>query len=360
MSRAWILIALAFGQDGSTPEQALATYLAARQKFTEETNLLIEVQKISVAAEASLSTDAFRQRRQAKLKDEEREHERRRRRNLKHRVVERKDDGDSATLVFEETSTVAEGAEEKSLQKVVCRKSDGRWLLAKEFRACRFCKGTGACDGCDGTGKIQEMECVRCKGDKTCRSCGGSKWREEDFLPRFEFGSNDAFKPRADLSTARGAAEAFADCLVVEQNRLAALIRKTYDSALRLLRENFVPSVAQAVETALQQAAEKGNAALKAHEAKVERLAEKDGAATAVVNTPPGSFGNTGRKRLALRKAADRWLIDDVEFPCWTCRGEGVCRACSGTGKSEGDACILCKGEARCATCKGEGFLGDR
>ncbi len=337
-----LLLLLAAQADFSTPEKTLAAYFEARDRFARLSTLLPDLRKLAAEVEGPLATEAF-QKRHAPPPIEKPP-------PSSHRVVSR----EGAVLVVEESVA---GAEVRR-KKILFEKAGDRWLIAKEFDACTPCKGTGACTWCGGAGERNTKVCPRCKGKKACDLCEGTKWRERSFERGiFPIGTR-AFQAKNDTSSARAAAESFAEAQLELQSRTGGLMRRVFESGLDVVRKFFVESVAKSAGIALARAVEEGARGLAEHVPRVERLDESGDSATAVVACPPSPLGGGARKRIVLRRSGDRWLVDDAAVACEACDGGGVCSACK--GKAAGVKCMYCQSTAKCSACNGAGFPADR
>ncbi|MBI2933429.1 MAG: zinc finger-like domain-containing protein [Planctomycetes bacterium] len=334
-----LLLMMVLGQD---PEQALASYAEAREKFVQEADLAAELQRIVAEAEDAISTEGLRRRRREKRHAQASV--------VSYRVLESRRDGDTATLVVEEQLKAPDGARRK---KLAFAKAGNRWLIAREFDGCPACQAKGTCTWCDGRGEANRKPCPRCKGKKRCDTCDGAQWIERSFAHGITpLAARRDFAPRTDTSSARATAEAFADALTAEQIRLSAAMRRFFESSLALLKAHFTEDVAREAQEALRKAVEDGAKALQAYVPSVDVKTDGD-RATAIVSAPPGPLGNE-RRQIALRKTDGRWLVDEVKRECGWCRGRGVCAACQ--GKAGKLTCLYCNNSGRCEPCEGAGF----
>lgn len=360
----WLLLLSIFWQeDFSTPEKTLASYLAAREKFASGSgDVLAEWDQLSQELEGPLCTNGLKKRRQ----DNAQRTTLSRQRYVSHSVLERKEGAGGVTLVVEEkyrttrrnsaTGKDEEVEETRPKQLVFARVGD-RWLVQNEFDACLSCRGKGTCFACGGSGEKSGKPCMICDGKKTCGACAGARWKERSFQNLGRIGLLDGFKRRTDTSSARAAAEAYADALVEEQIRIGARLKSLFEAGQAILKTYFVEAAVKASEEALRKALEEGGKEMREYVAKVLEIREDAAQAAAVIAAPPSPFGAVGSKRLVLQQSGGRWLVDDVQSPCRWCRGSGACSGCQ--GKPLDFKCLQCSGSRKCNTCGGSGYHSD-
>ncbi len=357
------LIVALLAQDFSSPQKTLAAYTEARETFAASysLDLFAEFDRISRDAQKSNSTDALVARRekaaavpappQAKL--------------LSHSIVDQTSSGAAIVLIVEEKHKVRrqnpktrqdEDVEEARRKRLEFVKSGDRWLIQREMDGCPACKGRGTCSWCDGAGEMTGKPCPRCMGKKTCHVCKGTLWHERSFQSLAPLGIIDDYKPRADLTSPRGTAEAFADTLIDEQIRVAKLLRRIYEAGQSIIKTYFVESQGKASIEALVNAVATGTQALREYAPKVLELNETGDTAVAVVTGPPGPLGPVPDRRLLLRKSGGKWLVDDVYSKCDDCSASGVCPGCKLKRQMQ---CVQCDGSRKCRACTGSGWEQD-
>jgi len=365
-----LLAALALQDpDLSTPERALDAYLKARDKFSASTSIVADTERVVAEVEGPAVSDDLKTRREKRRNERVALEHLQRQPYVAHLVEEAREEGGRIVLTAREffvvrylnRATGRMGEEQKERwRQFVFEKVGTRWLIQKEFDRCGPCGGKGRCPWCEGEGTVADKPCPRCKSTKKCDTCVGARWKERSFergltaLPSLE-----GFKARADRSGPRAAAEAFADVLVEEQLRIAAVMGRMFDDVIRLMRTYFTPDVSRAAELALKKSAEEGAASLKEHKPEVLELKEEEETrASAVVSMPPSPFGPASRCRLVLLRFGSSWLVDDVQPPCASCGAKGACAGCVAT-KDQSIRCIRCGGSKKCRDCSGVGYRSE-
>jgi hypothetical protein len=162
---------------------------------------------------------------------------------------------------------------------------------------------------------------------KTCGACKGEGWVAGTWVAaRPAILEADAFKPRTDRSTARAAAEAYADAFFQAVLASSAAERRGTEAWLKLAKDRLAEPLWKPTAEALDRALDEGKKLVRAFDGKPLEVEEKGEAATAIVKTPHGL-----RQRLSLKKSADGWRVDGIETLCHGCEGKG-CSVCGQKG----------------------------
>jgi hypothetical protein len=165
-------------------------------------------------------------------------------------------------------------------------------------------------------------------------------------------------KPPSDLSTPRAAAQAHLDLRLREELLRSRMLQEAFGRSLKALKPLVEPAVLKGLEEKLAKAVERGRARMKELKGTVERVEERGDRGTAVVSG--GAIralgGVPAQERLTLVKAGGAWRVDAAEHPCWSCRGDGKCPRCKGTGEFALQDCFSCKKAKTCSGCAGSGW----
>lgn len=224
---------------------------------------------------------------------------------------------------------------ERTEEKHLMVREDGRWLVRRSWEGCASCDRTGVCSLC----KDGAAPCPNCQGTKRCDRCGGTGF--VDSTPTGHMGAwtlLDSPAPTpADRTTPQAAAEAYAELMLRVEAAQGALWMERSEALAAHYRAHYHGDVVAKVEAGLAEARTKARARGTAARPAVRRVDVEGGdRAHAYLESAGIVEGTVEVKRLVLRRVGEAWLVDVVEDQCWSCRG---------AGKDGGTECGACKGE---------------
>lgn len=245
-----------------------------------------------------------------------------------------------------------------------------KWLVTGAKTTCYGCSGSAECALCRGSGKLLGKACKECKGGGVCGTCAGKKLRAEDLGASFKAGVLSTTPgPYAvgDQSTPKAALEGYLRLRSRKQVVLGAIRNAHFQKTLDAWRPFFSPTLVKTFEQNLA----RSRAEIAPRQEEWDRIARAGpvsigsdprkayGMVHYVLPPSRGRKGTTIKFRLALRQQGQRWLIEQVQTKCYSCKRTRICKYCSGSGKDRQGraACVSCAGTAACNPCQGIGWI---